>query len=636
MEGGIKNASFIASLFEPWVPKIDPENTRIDCVFFDGASNVQKAGNILSAKFPRIHVQTCCAHVVSLFFNDLCTKLWQVRLMLVNYRRLYRLFGSGSMHSPYAIFQAQSKNFNGGRKVGLIRAAGTRMAGHAYAQCRLLRLREPLIATISSAAFKNLKLKSFADKVVEDLENPDMWEAAYILQRCLFPMIRVLRLGDKSACGGMSKLVYYVHKTDESIRKSIDSLRDLKYFADKDPLEAEDVDGLDLVDDFDDDASEGEVNHNFVTFEEDDDDESTVADHMLSSFGEQILLFWNKRREKLITPLSLAGWFCSPVAEIRQDVLEHEIGADRLKVEEVITKMYYPIRDEDLGVVIQTFWREFDDFQTRRGPSYSRSWIWHTEEITQGNCHLWHKIYSVPFTKVFGRVACRVCSKPLGCGLAERCWGAFKHLKSGKRSHLSGDKSSKQATIYGAACIDRSRALQTEEEKHGQLVETRWTDADIAFQMGLETWENAPGNVPLCVRPKRIFRAWIEDWEYDCISNNDPVAEARLLEKYGGLRWLDLDENELIIADEGGMEWQGGRNGPGWCIIGRRERDGMLEPWVIDVAIDEIAEYEQPIEMNVEIIISFDLRAANEQRVIEEKARKQASRKGSKRKSPPA
>jgi hypothetical protein len=75
-----------------------------------------------------------------------------------------------------------------------------------------------------------------------------------------------------------------------------------------------------------------------------------------------------------------------------------------------------------------------------------------------GKDHLWHKLYSSPFTEVFGIVACRVCSKSLGCGPAERNWGTLKQLKSGKRSHLSGDKAQKQATIYGAACMDKAKA----------------------------------------------------------------------------------------------------------------------------------------------------------------------------------
>ena len=149
VDGGKKDASFIASLFDPWVVKLDPLSTRVDSVFFDGASNVQKAGRILEAKYPRIHVQTCAAHAVSLFFSDLFKDMWQFRLLLVNYRQLYRIFGSWSMHSPFALFMHQSKQFNHGRRLGLIRAAGTQMAGHAYAQLRMLRLKAPLLATIN-------------------------------------------------------------------------------------------------------------------------------------------------------------------------------------------------------------------------------------------------------------------------------------------------------------------------------------------------------------------------------------------------------------------------------------------------------------------------------------------------------
>jgi hypothetical protein len=329
-----------------------------------------------------------------------------------------------------------------------------------------------------------------------------------------------------------------------------------------------------------------------------------------------------EKASKLITPLSLAGWFCSPDADIRKDVVDHEIGANRLDVEKVIGMLYYPMCDAELGRIIQTFWRFFNDFQTKRGTGYGRAWIWETDEIKEGNCHLWHKIYSIPFTKVFGKVACRVCSKPLGCGQAERNWGALKHLKAGKRSHMSGEKAQRQATVYGAACIYKSRADQAAEDRAGTIVESRWTDADIAFDVGLEDWNAGFGDVPAPVVPKRLFKAWIEDWEWDCIHDNDVVSQAKLLQKYGGLSWIDPDEEELCISKEEEMDFQGGRNGAGWCLIGTRPRDGGMEPWVLDVVIDLIAAYEQAPELNVEVIVNEALRAANEERILDEKAAK--------------
>ena len=49
------------------------------------------------------------------------------------------MFGSGASHAIYAQFMAQSSLSNRGKKVGLHRGAGTRMAMWFYAMIRLLR-----------------------------------------------------------------------------------------------------------------------------------------------------------------------------------------------------------------------------------------------------------------------------------------------------------------------------------------------------------------------------------------------------------------------------------------------------------------------------------------------------------------
>ena len=99
------------------------------------------------------------------------------------------------------------------------------------------------------------------------------------------------------------------------------------------------------------------------------------------------------------------------------------------------------------------------------------------------------------------------------------------------------------------------------EESDGHVLETRWTDVDIDFELGLENWSSG-ATVPSVVVPKRLFKAWIEDWEYNCVFDKDPVAMQRLLHKYGGLRWLDDDKkNELVIADDEEMDYQGEETG---------------------------------------------------------------------------
>jgi hypothetical protein len=165
-------------------------------------------------------------------------------------------------------------------------------------------------------------------------------------------------------------------------------------------------------------------------------------------------------------------------------------------------------------------------------------------------------MYSIPFTEVFGKVACQVCPKPLVCGGAERNWGAFKHLKNGKRAHMSAEKAERQETVYGTACMDKARSVQAAEESSGNMVESHWTDADMAIEMGFETWSSFTGNVPV-LAPKLLFCAWIETWEWDAIQDRDALSMAKLLHKYQGLHWRD-DNDELQVAQEEDMEWQGG------------------------------------------------------------------------------
>jgi hypothetical protein len=157
--------------------------------------------------------------------------------------------------------------------------------------------------------------------------------------------------------------------------------------------------------------------------------------------------------------LSIAAWLCLPQEEICKDVLANSTGQDQAAVNLVIGTIYYPIRDEELAVIRQTFWREFDDFQTKRGPAFSRPFIFNEPEVETAP-HQWHKINSISRdAKVFGRAACCVCSKPLGCGSADVPGEPSSILKNGKRSHLGADRVVRQATVYGAACIEKGRSM---------------------------------------------------------------------------------------------------------------------------------------------------------------------------------
>ena len=66
---------------------------------------------------------------------------------------------------------------------------------------------------------------------------------------------------------------------------------------------------------------------------------------------------------------------------------------------------------------------------------------------------------------------------------------------------------------------------------------------------------------------KRIFRAWVEDWEKPLLKINDVIAEVRFLEKYKDLVFYDPDNECIYNVWHKTLEWQRGHNG-GWCLIG--------------------------------------------------------------------
>ena len=118
-DGGKKDAEHIADLFLPEMDKLDPTKTLFDTIIFDGAANVQKGAQVIAATHPTMFAIHGAEHVVSLFFADLM-KIWQLKLFQQGYCRGYHIFGLGSMHQPYAMFQKQSQMFNNGKKIGLL------------------------------------------------------------------------------------------------------------------------------------------------------------------------------------------------------------------------------------------------------------------------------------------------------------------------------------------------------------------------------------------------------------------------------------------------------------------------------------------------------------------------------------
>ncbi len=249
--------------------------------------------------------------------------------------------------------------------------------------------------------------------------------------------------------------------------------------------------------------------------------------------------------------------------------------------------------------MINDLWTDIDNFQTREGGYKERDYIFTNHVDTEKRPYLWHKKNSLAYTNILGEFACRVCSKILGIGSAERSWGDVKTLKNGKRSHLSSEHVKKQATIFGASCIEMAkyqRGFESSSDVSSSPLKF-WRDDDFGV-IGKKD-----GDEKMETKPKRVFRAYIEDWEEQATKKRDVVNKARLLKKYGGLSWCDPDTgNKLLYADRERIHWtKVTRNGGGYSVHARgsnyvpceNEEDAVdTEPWFINEDLIEcIAEY---------------------------------------------
>jgi hypothetical protein len=114
---------------------------------------------------------------------------------------------------------AQSALANKGRKVGLLRGAGTQMALWFYAMMRLLRLKQPLIATIHQQKFVDLNLNDTVRGAVQYIKDDKFSNCIYLLLRAVFPALRLLRYCDKSK-PAMDKIFLLSHRTILALNKS--------------------------------------------------------------------------------------------------------------------------------------------------------------------------------------------------------------------------------------------------------------------------------------------------------------------------------------------------------------------------------------------------------------------------------
>ncbi len=206
----------------------------------------------------------------------------------------------------------------------------------------------------------------------------------------------------------------------------------------------------------------------FLSFSDDDEDDEFTL-------GDAVCFAWYKRKNRLEHGYAVTAWALSLHPDIRADCMERlsiDNGDLRRQMDEVVAKLHYPpcpnkkVVNKTVDEIIDIFWKEFKHFTNRTGPYSYRSSRFDNADALSGRSHLWHEMYSLPFTEVLGFVACRTTSKRLGIGSAERSWSDVKTIKNGKRANISGDSLEKRAILYTSAKLEEAQIMQNSESSN--------------------------------------------------------------------------------------------------------------------------------------------------------------------------
>jgi hypothetical protein len=81
-----------------------------------------------------------------------------------------------------------------------------------------------------------------------------------------------------------------------------------------------------------------------------------------------------------------------------------------------------------------------------------------------------------------------------------------------------------------------------------------WYKDDVEFDKELELYgmdaDDIDGLNGKVKKPTRIFRAWLDQRDKDKKKKDHPLTEAKFLDKYGGMCWLDPDYDKIHMASD--------------------------------------------------------------------------------------
>ena len=102
---------------------------------------------------------------------------------------------------------------------------------------------------------------------------------------------------------------------------------------------------------------------------------------------------------------------------------------------------------------------------------------------------------------------------------------------------------------------------------------------------------------------KRIFHAWVEDWEKPLLKINNVIAEVSFFGKYKDIVFHDTNNECVYTVWHKNLEWHRERNG-GWCLIGCPADENLDdEPFsIVEMVIILIEKSGQ--DSNVDVVLN--------------------------------
>ena len=193
---------------------------------------------------------------------------------------------------------------------------------------------------------------------------------------------------------------------------------------------------------------------------------------------------------------------------------------------------------------------------------------WNSPDVVNGNSHLWHDKYSLPYTKVLGNITCKVMSKQLGIGSAERAWKDVKHIKSSRASHMKANRTEKQSIIYTTACVEEARMKENELEGGENYKPVVWGEDNEKIKLNLEKFGVDCAELSQPLLPNQTFCCWLEEWEKPLLAQNDVVLMTKLLQKYKSIMFYDPDDDITFTVCEEKLEFCKPAKRNGWEVLG--------------------------------------------------------------------